>query len=389
MQVVNWAKSIDGMVLDTMLALGAGITAVFAVYGQEVKAGYEEPTLLAGVLAFTSAMPLLARRSHALAALITSTALMLVHILIGYPEGSIPLTVLVLTYSAGVWCPTTRQAVAGIAIIYGVLAVLVATDTPGLDTANTLGNVGIFTSAWVTGLVVRSRRAETDARVAEALERAEVQRQEAARAVAEERLRIAQELHDVVAHSMSVIAVQAGVGAHVLDTQPEEARRSLDAISQTSRATLAEMRRLLGVLRGEDGERAHAPAPGLDDLDALTNEVRVTGVDVTLEMDGDRRCVPPGVDLSAYRVVQEALTNVIKHAGQGVSAHVSIGCRPDEISIEVLDDGRGAAAAPSPGGHGLVGMRERVAVWGGELVAGPRPGGGYRVKARIPFGDCS
>jgi signal transduction histidine kinase len=269
-----------------------------------------------------------------------------------------------------------------------VLVLLLVVDTPGLDGANFIGNVAIYTCAWVIGLVVRSRRAEGDARLSEALERAEVQRQEAARAVAEERLRIAQELHDVVAHSMSVIAVQAGVGAHVLDTQPDEARRSLEAISQTSRSTLSEMRRLLGVLRGEDGERAHAPAPGLDDLEALAGEIRVTGVDVSLELTGDRSSVPPGIDLSAYRVVQEALTNVIKHAGKGVSARVSVGFLPDEVRIEIVDDGRGASAVASNGGHGLLGMRERVAVWGGDLSAGPRPGGGYRVAARIPFGDC-
>jgi signal transduction histidine kinase len=294
----------------------------------------------------------------------------------------------VLTYSVAVWS-SSQRAVAGYVVVIVAIVGLTIIDAPGIDLAVGVANVAVFTCAWVIGLVVRSRRSETQARLAEALERAEVHRQESARAVAEERLRIAQELHDVVAHSMSVIAVQAGVGAHVLDTQPDEARRSLDAISQTSRATLAEMRRLLGALRGEDGERAHAPAPGLGDLETLANEVRVTGVDVALDVEGDRSQVPPGVDLSAYRVVQEALTNVIKHAGDGVSARVAVACRPDAVSIEVVDDGRGAASrAATNGGHGLMGMRERVAVWGGELHTGPRPGGGYRVVARIPFEAC-
>jgi signal transduction histidine kinase len=386
MRVVNWVKGLDGIILDALLTVAASVTAVLSVFSQDVEAGYDEPTVLAGFLAVAAALPLLGRRRYPLTALVVSCAVLTLHLIIGYPEGALPIIVLILTYSVGSWCPTNR-AVIGLGVIYAVLLVLMITDTPGLEAADAIGNVGFFTCAWVIGLVVRSRRAETQARLAEAEERAEVQRQEAARAVAEERLRIAQELHDVVAHSMSVIAVQAGVGAHVLDSQPEEARRSLEAISQTSRSTLAEMRRLLGVLRGEDGERAHAPAPGLDDLETLAGEVRVTGVDVTVEVTGDRTCVPPGVDLSAYRVVQEALTNVIKHAGQGASARVTVDYAPDGLCIEVADDGRGAAAVATNGGHGLLGMRERVAVWGGELTVGPRAGGGYRVAAHIPYGD--
>jgi signal transduction histidine kinase len=378
-------KTLDGMVLDTVLAIGAAVLVTISVFAGETPEQFEEPTALAAVLSVVIAVPLLWRRTHPLAALIASSAVIVTELALDYPDGAMSIVLLVLTYGVGVWCDT-RRAVIGYAFIVATIAGLAIADTPGLDAGTTLANFAFFTCAWVVGLVVRSRRAESAARLAEAEERAEVQRQEGARAVAEERLRIAQELHDVVAHSMSVIAVQAGVGAHVLDSQPEEARRSLEAISQTSRATLAEMRRLLGVLRGEDGERSHAPAPGLDDLDALVTEVRVTGVDVSLELVGDRTPVPPGVDLSAYRVVQEALTNVIKHAGEGVTARVTVGCSVDELCIEVLDDGRGASVAAAPGGHGLVGMRERVAVWGGELTTGPRPGGGYRVRARIPLG---
>jgi signal transduction histidine kinase len=385
---VKWAKGLDGMVLDGFLAAAAAVMAAIGVFTQDVGTAYDEPGLLAGAFTVATAVPLLWRRTHPLTALVASTALMVVHILLDYPEGAIPLIVLIETYSVGAWGRGNR-ATAGIGVIYLTLAVLVLTDTPGLGAADTVGNVAIFTCAWVVGLVVRSRRAEAEARLAEAVERSEVQRQESARAVAEERLRIAQELHDVVAHSMSVIAVQAGVGAHVLDSQPDEARRSLEVISKTSRATLAEMRRLLGVLRDEDGTRAHAPAPGLGDLASLAAEVRTAGVDVSLHLDGDRAHVPPSVDLSAYRVVQEALTNVIKHAGPGATATVTVGCTTGEVCIEIIDDGRGAAAVAAPGGHGLLGMRERVAVWGGELVAGPRPGGGYGVRARIPFGAAS
>lgn len=194
-------------------------------------------------------------------------------------------------------------------------------------------HIAIFTAWWTIGIALRARRQTLEARVREAEERANVERQSAARMLAEERLRIAQELHDVVAHSMSVIAVQAGVGAHVLDQHPDQARAALEAISTTSRGTLTEMRRLLGVLRDDEGERSHAPAPGLGDLPSLIEEVRRAGVPVTLTMagidvspdHGTAECAHAGVELSAYRVVQEALTNVIKHAG--VTSKVDVAVR--------------------------------------------------------------
>ena len=163
--------------------------------------------------------------------------------------------------------------------------------------------------------------------------------------------------------------------------------QALVSISQTSRATLQEMRRLLGVLRGEDGGRAHVPSPGLGDLPALAAQVRSAGVPVDLVVDGDATDVPLGVDLSAYRVVQESLTNVIKHAGPA-AAVVHVRYEPGEIVVEVADDGRGVNGAVRPnGGHGLLGMKERVAVWGGTLDAGPVAAGGYRVLARLPYGE--
>ena len=244
---------------------------------------------------------------------------------------------------------------------------------------------------------MRARRETLESRLREAEERANVERQSTARVLAEERLRIAQELHDVVAHSMSVIAVQAGVGAHVLADRPDQARAALDAISATSRGTLNEMRRLLGVLRDSDGERAHAPAPGLADVPQLVDDVRNAGVPVTSTSRARASCVNAGVELSAYRVVQEALTNVMKHAGTPTRVDVSVQYLPGSLAVEVVDDGRGAAAVRRQrrsrrqrrrgSGHGLVGMRERVELWGGELAVGPVAGGGYRVKALLPYGD--
>jgi signal transduction histidine kinase len=279
-----------------------------------------------------------------------------------------------------------------------VIVVLGLSGAPGLDAVGVFGVIAQFAAGWAIGVAMRNRRAATEARVREADKRAEAERQSAARVLAEERLRIAQELHDVVAHSMSVIAVQAGVGTHVLDERPEQARAALEAISATSRGTLTEMRRLLGVLRDSDGARSHAPAPGLADLPRLVDDVRAVGVPATLHLEGTADSVHPGIELSAYRVVQEALTNVLKHAGKPTRVDVTVRHRPGLLAVEVSDDGRGlaarssnggAAGAPAEGsGHGLVGMRERVELWGGELSVGPAPGGGYRVTALLPYGDA-
>jgi signal transduction histidine kinase len=211
----------------------------------------------------------------------------------------------------------------------------------------------------------------------------------ARRAVVEERLRLARELHDVVAHAMSVIAVQSGVGAHVASTKPEEVGKALAAIEATSRAALTELRRLLGVLRHDNEPQASlTPVPGLANLDSLLAELGKAGLAVRLWVEGTPLQLPAGVDLSAYRIVQEALTNVVKHAGPA-RAQVVVGYRDQEVTVEVIDDGRGAVPPAGDGrvgtGHGLIGMRERVAAFGGDLQVGPRPGGGFRVAARLPL----
>jgi signal transduction histidine kinase len=247
----------------------------------------------------------------------------------------------------------------------------------------------IIGAAWLLGHFVGDRHvyaARLEERTAD-LERA---REELARrAVAEERLRLARELHDVVAHAMSVIAVQSGVGAHVADSRPEEVGEALAAIEATSRAALTELRRLLGVLRQDSEVQASlTPVPGLANLDSLLAEVGKVGLAVRVRVEGTPLQLPAGVDLSAYRIVQEALTNVVKHAGPA-HAQVTIGYRDQEVTVEVTDDGRGAVPPASDGrvetGHGLIGMRERVAAFNGDLEAGPRPGGGFRVAARLPL----
>ena len=260
--------------------------------------------------------------------------------------------------------------------------------------------------AWMTGYSVRQRR----------LYVVTLQQQAANSAVAEERLRIARELHDVVAHSMSVIAVQAGYGQYVIDASPDGARDALGAIQATSRDALEEMRRMLGVLRQQDvtppgvrvgppgghgqaiaadGAPARqaplAPAPGLARLDRLIERTRGAAVRVTLEVSGHPRPAPAGVDLSAYRIIQEALTNVVRHAGTGASCVVSLGYTDADLVIRVTDDGGLPVSLPSVSvasagtGHGIIGMRERVHLCGGTFGAGPLPNGGFQVTVTLPL----
>ncbi|HEX6422731.1 MAG TPA: histidine kinase [Acidimicrobiales bacterium] len=246
--------------------------------------------------------------------------------------------------------------------------------------------------SWAVGALllggsVRGRRAERAAMEERARHLAETREEEARRRVAEERVRIARDLHDSVAHSMASISVQAGVGAHVLDQRPEDARAALLAIKHASRNALAELRATLSMLRSS-GAAPREPAAGLGRLPAMVESSRAAGLPVEVVIEGDARALPPAVDTAAFRIVQESLTNVIRHAG-AARATVAVRHGDDGVEIEVIDDGRGAVDANGDagggGGHGLAGMRERVALLGGELDAGPGRAGGFRVRARFPL----
>ena len=390
-------RSLDPLVVDALLAVVATIIGIATVFAQDLSEGMTEPTAVAVITACVTCAPVTVRRRAPLLAVVISSAGILAHIVADFPEGSLPLVVLFLTYTVAAWS-TPRRAVAGLGAVYVTLMLVGLSDAPGLDTIGLVGNFATYGCVWAIGIAVRSRRETIEVRVREAEERADVERQRAGRVLAEERLRIAQELHDVVAHSMSVIAVQAGVGAHMLESRPDQARAALDAISATSRGTLSEMRRLLGVLRDTDGERVHTPTPGVANLASLVDDVRAAGVPVRLDVRGSSNVVHAGVELSAYRIVQEALTNVIKHAGVTTRVDVNVQYLRGCLAVEVIDDGRGAAAVPASNGagtdmgatasgHGLLGMRERVELWGGDLSVGPVSGGGYRVKAQLPYGE--
>ena len=208
---------------------------------------------------------------------------------------------------------------------------------------------------------------------------------EAQLAAAAERARIAREMHDVVAHTLSVVVAQADGGRFAARTDPEAAARTLDTIADVSRSALTEMRGLLGLLRDSDGEVAMGPQPSLDDIPTLVAAMREGGLDIAYVTTGTPRPLPIGAGLVLYRVAQEALTNVLKHAGPGVRAFVQLTWEPADAVLTIGDDGRGAAARGDGSGQGIVGMQERVTIFGGTLTAGPRAGGGFVVRARLPL----
>ncbi|GAA2854295.1 hypothetical protein GCM10020220_049400 [Nonomuraea rubra] len=251
----------------------------------------------------------------------------------------------------------------------------------------------VLVAVWGAGRSLRLRRAyleELKDRAAR-LERAHAADTRAARA--EERSRIARELHDVVAHHVSVMTVQAAAARRVLASDPDLAREALSAIEHTGRLAMAEMRNIVGVLRTDTRADARAelgPQPGVRDLPSLVEQMREAGLPTRLLVEGEPVALPAGVDLAAYRLVQEGLTNSLRHAGAGAEAVVTVRYEPYELDVRVEDDGRGAAQEmelSSPPGHGLVGIRERVALYGGILNIGPLPGGGFEVRARLPLKD--
>jgi signal transduction histidine kinase len=262
-------------------------------------------------------------------------------------------------------------------------------DTPdGYAYFSALSVTVFLLGSVIAGVVIRNRErifVDTQQRAAAAEEDRQA---EAERAVTRERSRIAREMHDVVAHSMSVVAVQAAAGREIVYTNPDKAAAVFARIETVGRESLIELRRMLGVLRdGADTGASLAPQPGIADIAAAIADSTATGVATKLILEGDRRSLAPGIELAAYRIVQEALTNVRKHAGGSVSAKVRISFEPESLTVEVVDDGRGAATSLSAvgAGNGLIGMRERVEAYGGELSAGPRLGGGYAVHATLPI----
>ena len=323
------------------------------------------------------------RRRYPVTVLAVSVAAVTVYSLLGYVNGAALLAPVIALYAVATQLSARRAIVLGLVAV-GVLMAATAARNPfgqisggGYYLIPGMGAAVVF-----GGIALANRRAYA----ASIQARAE---QDAQRRIDEERLRIARELHDVVAHTMATINVQAGTAAHVLPSRPEVAAEALQAIKEASRQGLRELRAILNVLRQADDADPVQPAPGLAQLDALVEGARRAGLPITLTVTGQPFQLPTAVDLAAYRIIQESLTNVIRHAGPAEAA-VSLSYRPDELEIDVTDTGHGPKARTGPGatgspaGHGLAGMRERAASVGGTVQTGPRPGGGYQVTALLP-----
>jgi signal transduction histidine kinase len=278
-----------------------------------------------------------------------------------------------------------REARLGLVVTLVCSEIVVLNDPgPGGDQLVTIPV--LFGVGWLVGYALRERTERTEA-AEERAERAERERESAARlAVAEERARIARELHDVVAHAVSVIVLQVGAVRHRMPASAVEDREALQNVEQAGRTALAEMRRLLTAMRDSGEELELAPHPGIDDLEHLVDEVRGAGLDVRFRVEGDPVPLSRGLEISAYRIVQEGLTNALRHAGGGMT-EVTVVYAPDELRLGVRDDGRRDvdAAIVDGQGHGLIGIRERVKLFGGTMEAGPAPGGGFLLRARMPL----
>lgn len=381
------------LALDAALAFGVLLCMVVGSFvdphGQDGPTwGARTPAAPSLTLLVLSAAALVFRRRRPVTVLAVTAALSLVELVTADPRVPVAMSAVVALYTVAATTdrPTTwRVGLLTMTALTG--AAMLAGTVPWYAQEN----LGIF--AWTgmaaaAGDAVRSRRAFVHA-IRERAERAERTREEEARRrVAEERLRIARDLHDVVAHHIALVNVQAGVAAHVMDRRPDQAKEALAHVREASRSALNELRATVGLLRQSgDPEAPTEPAPGLARLDELADTFRNAGLPVEVARTDHGTALPAAVDLAAYRVIQEALTNVQKHAGQRAKAEVSVVRVGPAVEITILDDGTGEDPGPEDaghGGHGLLGMRERVTALGGTLVAGPRYGGGFRVHAILP-----
>ena len=367
-------------VWDVLLALGL----MAATAGELLGLDHASAAMWIGALMITGSV--LLRRTQPLAAVliwIAGVALMMAFHSSPSDLSSPFLTLFILPYSVAQRLDLGRASFALALLWLGVVLVYLG------DTQRVWGDIFfpcMFAAAfWAAGRLVRSRSRLTAELHEAALRAAEHQEAELVRAAAEERRRIAREMHDVVAHSVSMMVVQAGGARRILDRDPARAIAAAELIERTGREALTEMRRLLGVFHADDAAAEYAPQPTLRELDALVERARTAGLPVELTVEGARRELPAGLDLAAYRVVQEALTNALKHGG-GAPTEVEVHYRADAVEIRIADRGNGALNVRLGGsGHGLVGMRERVRMYGGELHADRRRGGGFEVRATLPL----
>jgi signal transduction histidine kinase len=379
--MIRWFRRIDPRVFDWVLALGLGIGGSIEV---ATKGDLHGPLVLNVLATASVAVAVLVRRRRPVLGLSIwmGVALFMAAFLTQPSEmSSLFLGLMLFPWAVGAHSEG-RRSYFGLALAVVTIAV-VAVDSDEFIWGD-IFFPGIFaTMLWLAGRAVRSRSRLT-AELHEAAVRLHEQREaEAQAAVADERRRIAREMHDVVAHSVSTMVIQAGGARRILGRDPARAVEAAVLIERTGREALGEMRHLLGVLHAGENLAALTPQPTLLELGALVERSRAAGLPVELRVEGERRGLSPGVDLAAYRVIQEALTNALKHGGG--SATVTLDYDEHDLRLAVTDAGSGAASAVQGSGQGLRGMRERVRVCGGELHAGPRPGGGFEVRAHLPL----
>ena len=380
------------LALDVLVASALGVLLTLLALDAISRALMPGPKWLVVPLSLIAAGCVATRRLAPLTSLTVAVAAVACSYALGFDSSSFVIIAIVL-YLVATRYPPARSARAmalagttmALVIMFVPKPLPLGYVRPGLWTlaVEALIAISIESLGWALGVAVHRQRGYIEAVRVQAAQQVGTEREFAARAAAEERLRIARELHDIVAHAMSVITVQAGVARYLLPDREAETGRVLETIESTGRQALLDMRQLLGVLRREDEGIPRSPAPGLADLSDLIASTDAAGTRVELSAGGQVRPLPEGIELSAYRIIQEALTNVVKHAATD-RARVRLVYEPEHLAIEVVDDGSGGDP-PVPGGHGLTGMRERAALHGGTLEAGPLPVRGYRVEARLPL----
>ena len=375
--------------LDLTIGVAAGALSVTSLLTADVAAidprlEAADPLSVAATLA--AGLSLIWRRTRPVLSFGIFVAGCLIVSLTGHFIGLLSVLLLLSLYSLA---SHGRRRDGVIALVSSILTFigLALLDVPDLRMSDLLQACALLLAAWALGDAIRSRRTQQSERLRVAEQEAATAREQAARGIVEERLRIARELHDVVAHSMSLIAVQAGVGGHVIRSDVDAAERALEIIAETSRTALTQTRSMLGLLREEDADPAAPSMHTIDDLGRLVEDVRRAGVEVSLAIEGHRLPLDPGVELTAYRIVQESLTNVLKHSG-AARASVGVTFVEDGVDIEVCDTGAGTRArtdmAAVASGHGLVGLDERTRLVGGVLTYGAADGAGFRVAAHLP-----
>ena len=376
-----WDYGLAGAMIGVALV---ALTTRIDVQGADAQL-FKPDTWWGWVATIAVCATLIGRRRWPLRAFATGLVLVLPIELAGQRDTVAFFAQVIAVYSVAAHLPP-RLAARAIAFIAAFYAVLIASDTIALAAVPFLGPL-FLAAAFVVGLVIQRSRTFQQHAAQNAIEQAAAAIETTELDAADERLRMARELHDVLAHSLSVIAVQAGIGAHLIDRQPLEASRALDAIRATCDSTASELDRLVGILRNGAATDS-TPAPTITAAAALVEQIRSADLPVTLITNGDLTAVPPGASLAAYRIVQEALTNVVRHAGSGAAATVTIQATTSDISVSIDDTGRGVATQEHSarfGGNGLIGMSERARMYGGYVQSGARPGGGFRVRATLEF----